>query len=150
MIVGIVLTVALLLFLIAFPRHLKPVVAALAVVWACLGGWVLFDWVRYGERLEKIIATAAYDPTCRDENAPIRVSFQNTNDVAVERLTYTLEGFEPAFRAPISLEAYQPNERRLGPHESYAACRPFRLRSNEQADPARLEWRVTVNSADFE
>ncbi|KQO82259.1 hypothetical protein [Rhizobium sp. Leaf262] len=150
MIVGIVLTAILMCFLIAFPRHLKPVVVGLAIVWACTASWVLFDWLRSGERVEAIIATASFDPSCTDAAAPIRLSFQNTNDVAVRRLTYTLEGFQPAFRASVSFDPYQVSERRLEPHETYAACRPFRLRNNENVDARTLEWRVTVNSAEFE
>ena len=150
MIVGIVLTAALLLFLMAFPRHLKPVVIGLAIVWASTVAWVMFDWWRSGERLNAIVATASFDPSCTEANAPIRVSFQNTNSVAVRRLTYTLEGFEAAFRASVSFDPYQVSERRLEPHETYAACRPFRLRNNENVDARNLEWRVTVNSAEFE
>ena len=150
MIVGVVLTATLLLFLIAYPRHLKPVVISLGVIWACMAVWIVFDWIRSGERLEAIIATATYDTTCQDANAPLRVSFQNTNNVAVRRLTYTLEGFEPAFRASVSFDPYQISERRLEAHETYAACRPFRLRNNENVDPRNLEWRVTINSAEFE
>jgi hypothetical protein len=150
MIVGIVLTAALLLSLIAYPRHLKPVVIGLLIVWASTAAWVLFDWTRSGERVDAIIATASFDQSCTDTNAPIRLSFQNTNDVAVKRLTYTLEGFEAAFRASVSFDPYQVSERRLEPHETYAACRPFRLRNNENVDPRSLEWRVTINSAEFE
>lgn len=150
MIVGVVLTVALLVFLIIYPKHLKPVVIGLAVVWSAAAAWVLFDWLRSGERLEAIVATASFDPTCTERGAPIRVTFQNTNDVAVRRLTYTLEGYEAAFRASVSFDPYQVSERRLEPHESYAACRPFRLRNNENVDPKNLEWRVTVNSAEFD
>lgn len=150
MIVGIVLTAALLLFLIAYPKHLKPVVIGLAVVWAATAAWVLFDWLRTGERVEAIIATASFDPSCTEASAPIRITFQNTNNVPVRRLTYTLEGFEAAFRASVSFDPYQVSERRLEAHESYAACRPFRLRNNENVDPKNLEWRVTINSAEFE
>lgn len=150
MIVGIILTAALLLCLMAYPRHLKPVVTALAVVWAGTAVWVFFDWTRSAERVDAIIATASFDQSCTDANAPIRLSFQNTNNVAVKRLTYTLEGFEAAFRASVSFDPYQVSERRLEPHETYAACRPFRLRNNENVDPKNLEWRVTINSAEFE
>ncbi|WP_432353441.1 hypothetical protein RMR16_009020 [Agrobacterium sp. rho-13.3] len=133
-----------------YPKHLKLIVIGLALVWSSMAAWVVFDWLRSGERLEAIIATASFDPSCTEANAPIRVTFQNTNNVAVNRLTYTLEGFEAAFRASVSFDPYQVSERRLEPHESYAACRPFRLRNNENVDPANLEWRVTVNSAEFE
>ena len=150
MIVGIVLTAALLLSLIAYPRRLKPVVIGLVIVWVGTAAWVLFDWARSGERVDAIIATASFDQSCTDANAPIRLSFQNTNDVAVKRLTYTLEGFEAAFRASVSFDPYQVSERRLEPHETYAACRPFRLRNNENVDPRSLEWRVSINSAEFE
>ncbi|WP_113093789.1 hypothetical protein [Agrobacterium sp. fls2-241-TYG-188a] len=150
MIVGVVLSVALLVFLIIYPRHLKPVVIAFAVIWSATAAWVLFDWLRSGERLEAIVATAAYDATCTEPGAPLRVTFQNTNDVAVRRLTYTLEGFEAAFRASVSFDPYQVSERRLEAHESYGACRPFRLRNNENVDPKTLEWRVTINSAEFD
>lgn len=150
MIVGIVLTAILMSFLIAYPKHLKPIVIGLAVVWSGTVAWVVFDWLRSGERLEAIVATATYDPSCLEANAPIRVTFQNTNSVAVRRLTYTLEGFEAAFRASVSFDPYQISERRLEPHESYGACRPFRLRNNENVDARNLEWRVTVNSAEFE
>lgn len=150
MIVGVVLTLALLVFLIIYPRHLKPVVISLAVVWSATAAWVLFDWLRSGERLEAIVATASFDPTCAEPGAPIRLTFQNTNDVPVRRLTYTLEGYEAAFRASVSFDPYQVSERRLEPHETYAACRPFRLRNNENVDPKKLEWRVTVNSAEFD
>lgn len=150
MILGIVLTAILMCVLIAFPRHLKAIVISLAIVWASTAGWVLFDWLRSGERVEAIVATATFDPSCMEANAPIRVSFQNTNTVAVRRLTYTLEGFEAAFRASVSFDPYQVSERRLEPHETYAACRPFRLRNNEKVDARNLEWRVTVNSAEFE
>jgi hypothetical protein len=150
MIVGVVLTAILLVFLMTYPKHLKLIVIGLALVWSSMAAWVVFDWLRSGERLEAIIATASFDPSCTEANAPIRVAFQNTNNVAVNRLTYTLEGFEAAFRASVSFDPYQVSERRLEPHESYAACRPFRLRNNENVDPANLEWRVTVNSAEFE
>ncbi|KXG85959.1 hypothetical protein [Agrobacterium bohemicum] len=150
MIVGIVLTAILMLFLIAYPKRLKPVVVGLAIVWACTVSWVVFDWWRSGERLNAIIATASFDPTCTDANAPIRLSFHNTNGVSVRRLTYTLEGFEAAFRASASFNPYQVSEHRLEPNETYAACRPFRLRNNENVDPRKLEWRVTIDSAEFD
>lgn len=150
MIVGVVLTVLLLVSLMIYPRHLKPVVIGLALVWSVTAAWVLFDWLRSGERLEAIIATASFDPACTGPDAPIRVTFQNTNDVAVRRLTYTLEGFEAAFRASVSFDPYQVSERRLEAQETYAACRPFRLRNNEHVDPKTLEWRVTINSAEFD
>jgi hypothetical protein len=150
MIVGIVLTAILMLFLIAYPKHLKPVVVALAVVWSATAAWNIFDGMRSGERIKAIIAKASLDPTCTDANAPIRLSFHNTNKVAVRRLTYTLKGFEAAFRASVSFAPYQVSERRLEPNETYAACRPFRLRNNENVDPKTLEWRVTIDSAEFD
>ena len=150
MIFGIVLSAILICALIAYPKHLKKIVAALAIIWAATAAYVLFDWLRAGERVEAIIATASFDPTCVEANAPIRVTFHNTNDVAVRRSTYTLEGFEAAFRASVSFDPYQVSERRLEAQETFAACRPFRLRNNENVDPRNLEWRVTVNSAEFE
>ncbi|MGV1752291.1 hypothetical protein [Agrobacterium sp. CG674] len=150
MIFGIVLSAILICALIAYPKHLKKIVAALAIIWAATAAYVLFDWLRASERVEAIIATASFDPTCVEANAPIRVTFHNTNDVAVRRLTYTLEGFEAAFRASVSFDPYQVSERRLEAQETFAACRPFRLRNNENVDPRSLEWRVTVNSAEFE
>ncbi len=150
MIVGFVLTAALLVFLIAFPSRLKPVVIGLVIVWVATAMWIMFDWIRTGDRLEAIIATASYDTSCQDPRAPIRLSFQNTNDVAVRRLTYTLEGFEAAFRVSVSFDPYQVSERRLEPHETYAACRPFRLGNKENVDPSTLDWRVTLDSAEFD
>ncbi|KAA3512500.1 hypothetical protein RMS29_009580 [Agrobacterium rosae] len=150
MIVGIVLTAILMLFLIAYPKRLKPVVIGLAVIWSGTATWILFDGLRSGERVKAIIATALFDPTCTEANAPIRLSFQNTNNVAVRRLTYTLEGFEAAFRASVSFDPYQISERRIEANETYAACRPFRLRNNETVDPKNLEWRVTIDSAEFD
>lgn len=150
MIVGIVLTAILMLFLIAYPKRLKPVVVGLAIIWSATAAWNVFDGFRSGDRVKAIIATASFDPSCTDANAPIRLSFHNTNSVAVRRLTYTLEGFEAAFRASVSFSPYQVSERRLEPNETYAACRPFRLRNNENADPRKLEWRVTIDSAEFD
>ncbi|NTJ42887.1 hypothetical protein G6L28_09805 [Agrobacterium larrymoorei] len=149
MIVGFVLTAALLLFLIAFPRKLKPIVVGLVVVWVATALWIVFDWMRTGDRLAAIVATASYDTSCQDPRAPIRLSFQNANNIAVRRVTYTLEGFEAAFRVSVSFDPYQVSERRLEPHETYAACRPFRLRNNENVDPSTLDWRVTIDSAEF-
>lgn len=150
MIVGVVLTAVMLLFLLAFPKRVKPVVIGLAAIWASMAAYIVFDWMRSGQRVEAIIATASFDPTCQDPKAPIRLSFQNANDVAVRRITYTLEGFEPAFRASVALDSYQVSERRLEAHETFAACRPFRLRNNENVDPSTLDWRVSVNSAEFD
>lgn len=149
MIVGAVLSAILLLVLIAFPRHLKPVVICLLLIWATTAAFVIFDWWRSGQRLEHVVATASFDPSCADTASPIRVSFRNDNDVALKRLTYTLEGFEPAFRASVSFDPYQVSERRIEAGETFAACRAFRLRNNQNVEPRRLEWRVTVISAEF-
>lgn len=150
MIVGAVLSVILLLTLIAFPRNLKPVVIGLLLIWACTAAFVLHDWWRGNQRLDHVIATAEFDATCPDSALPIRVSFRNDNDVALQRLTYTLEGFEPAFRASVAFDPYQVSERRIEAGQTFAACRAFRLRNNERVEPQRLEWRVTVISAEFD
>jgi hypothetical protein len=149
-IVGAVLSAILLLTLIAFPRHLKPVVICLLLIWATTAAFVIYDWWRGSQRLEHVVATASFDAACPDAALPIRVSFRNDNDVAVQRLTYTLEGFEPAFRASVAFDPYQVSERRIEAGETFAACRAFRLRNNERVEPQRLEWRVTVISAEFD
>lgn len=150
MIVGAVLSAILLLTLIAFPRHLKPVVICLLLIWGATAAFVISDWWRGSQRLGHVVATASFDTTCADPALPIRVSFRNDNDVAVQRLTYTLEGFEPAFRASVAFDPYQVSERRIEAGETFAACRAFRLRNNERVEPQRLEWRVTVISAEFD
>lgn len=150
MIVGAVLSAILLLTLIAFPRHLKPVVICLLLIWSGTATFVIYDWRRSSQRLEHIVATAGFEAACPDPAQPIRVSFRNDNNVAVQRLTYTLEGFEPAFRASVSFDPYQVSERRIEAGETFAACRTFRLRNNERVEPQRLEWRVTVISAEFD
>lgn len=150
MIVGAVLSAVLLLTLIAFPRHLKPVVICLLLIWTATAAFVIYDWRRGSQRLDHVIATAGFDAACTDTAAPIRVSFRNDNDVAIQRLTYTLEGFEPAFRASVAFDPYQVSERRIEAGEIFAACRAFRLRNNERVDPQRLEWRVSVISAEFD
>ncbi|MBO9656536.1 hypothetical protein O3S81_02010 [Agrobacterium sp. SOY23] len=150
MIVGAVLSAILLLTLIAFPRHLKSVVICLLLIWTTTAAFVIYDWWRGSKRLEHIIATADFDASCPDAALPIRVSFRNDNNVAVQRLTYTLEGFEPAFRASVTFDPYQVSERRIEAGETFSACRSFRLRGNERAEPQRLEWRVTVVSAEFD
>ena len=113
MIVGAVLSAVLLLTLIAFPRHLKPVVICLLLIWGATAAFVIYDWWRGGQRLGHVIATASFDAACPDPALPIRVSFRNDNNVAVQRLTYTLEGFEPAFRASVAFDPYQVSERRI-------------------------------------
>ncbi|MGP4667515.1 hypothetical protein [Agrobacterium pusense] len=150
MIVGAVLSAILLLTLIAFPRHLKPVVIGLLLIWAGTAAFVIYDWRRSSQRLEHIVATAGFEAACPDPALPIRVSFRNDNNVAIQRLTYTLEGFEPAFRASVSFDPYQVSERRIEAGETFAACRTFRLRNNERVEPQRLEWRITVISAEFD
>jgi hypothetical protein len=150
-IVGAVLSAILLLTLIAFPRHLKSVVICLLVIWTATAAFVIYDWRRGSQRLDHVVATAGFDAAaCTDPALPIRVSFRNDNNVAVQRLTYTLEGFEPAFRASVSFDPYQVSERRIEAGETFAACRSFRLRNNERVEPQRLEWRVTVISAEFD
>jgi hypothetical protein len=149
-IVGAVLSAILLLTLIAFPRHLKPAVICLLLIWTTTAAFVIYDWWRGSKRIEHIVATASFDASCADPALPIRVSFRNDNNVAVQRLTYTLEGFEPAFRASVAFDPYQVSERRIEASETFAACRSFRLRNNERVEPQRLEWRVTVISAEFD
>ncbi len=149
MIVGAVLSAILLISLIAFPRHLKSVVIGLLLIWTTTAAFVIYDWQRGSQRLEHIIATASFDAACPDPALPIRVSFRNDNAVAVQRLTYTLEGFEPAFRASVAFDPYQVSERRIEAGQTFSACRSFRLRNNERVQPQRLEWRVTVISAEF-
>ena len=97
-----------------------------------------------------LLSPAGFDAACPDAALPIRVSFRNDNNVAVQRLTYTLEGFEPAFRASVSFDPYQVSERRIEAGETFSACRAFRMRNNERVEPQRLEWRVTVISAEFD
>lgn len=150
MIVGAVLSAILLLTLIAFPRHLKSVVICLLLIWTTTAAFVIYDWRRGNQRLDHIVASAEFDAACPDAVLPIRVSFRNDNNVAVQRLTYTLEGFEPAFRASVSFDPYQVSERRIEAGETFAACRAFRMRNNERVEPQRLEWRVTVISAEFD
>ncbi|NTE35013.1 hypothetical protein [Agrobacterium tumefaciens] len=150
MIVGAVLSAILLLTLIAFPRHLKSVVICLLLIWTATAAFVIYDWWRGNQRLDHIVASAGFDASCPDAALPIRVSFRNDNNVAVQRLTYTLEGFEPAFRASVSFDPYQVSERRIEAGETFSACRAFRMRNNERVEPQRLEWRVTVISAEFD
>ena len=150
MIVGAVLSAILLLTLIAFPRHLKSVVICLLLIWTATAAFVIYDWRRGNQRLDHIVASAAFDSVCPDAALPIRVSFRNDNDVAVQRLTYTLEGFEPAFRASVSFDPYQVSERRIEAGETFFFFLAFRMRNNESVEPQRLEWRVTVISAEFE
>lgn len=150
MIVGIALTVLLLVMAIIFPQRMKSILAGILAVWLAFALWVYYDSVRSANRLNNIVATAALDATCTDPLAPMRITFENKNDVAVQHLTYTLEGFEKAFRSSVALDGYQPNARRLEAGETYSACRSFRMRNNETANPATLEWRVTINSAVFE
>ena len=113
MIVGIALTVVLLIVALLRPQRMKPVLAGIMLVWVASAIWLYVDNVRSEKRLVNIIATASFDSTCADPEMPIRVTFDNRNNVAVEHLTYTLEGFEPAFRASVSLDAYQVSARRL-------------------------------------
>lgn len=150
MIVGIALTVVLLIVALLRPQKMKPVLAGIMLVWVSSAIWIYLDNVRTEKRLINIVATASFDAACTDPQMPIRLTFENRNDVAVEHLTYTLEGFEKAFRSSVALDGYQPNARRLEAGETYSACRSFRMRNNQTANPSTLDWRVTINSAVFE
>jgi hypothetical protein len=149
MIFGIVLTALLLLFLIKFPRFLKPVVSIIAVIWIVMAGLVFYDWTKSSERRELLIGSAKLDPSCTDPNLPLLVTFDNRSDAPTAQFTYRIEGFLPAFRAPVTLDAYQTANVRIEAGASYSACRAFRMKSSESADPAKLEWRVSVESALF-
>lgn len=150
MIVGAILTAILVLFGIAFPSRIRLVIGALIVVWISTAIFIVFDARQTTARLARITGTAALDSTCTDNRTPLRVTFVNNNDRAVLHFTYTIEGFEPAFRVPIARDSYQPGNIRLNAGETYSACRNYSMPGTERTDPARLEWKVTVNSADFE
>jgi len=149
-IVAAVLSALLLVTLIAFPRYLKPAVLCLGLVWGVTAAIVVFDGFRGGNRLENIVATAAFDATCTDPALPVQVSFRNDNRVAVKRLTYTLEGFEQDVGVSVAFNPYQTSDKRIEPGESFATCRAYRLRNNERVDASTLNWRVTINSAEFD
>jgi hypothetical protein len=149
MIFGIVLTALLLLFLIKFPRFLKPVVSIIAVIWIVMAGLVFYDWAKSTERRELLIGSAKLDASCTDPNLPLLVTFDNRSDAPATQFTYRIEGFLPAFRTPVTLDAYQISNVRIEAGASYSACRAFRMKSSENADPALLEWRVSVESALF-
>ncbi|MDS7597588.1 hypothetical protein [Agrobacterium tumefaciens] len=150
MIFAAVLSALLLMTLIAFPRYLKPAVLCLGLVWGTTAAFVMYDWFQGGKRLEHVIATAALDTTCSDPASPLRVTIRNGNSVAVTHLTYTLEGFEPGFRVSVVFEPYQASNVRIEPDGTLTVCRAFRLRNNERVEPSRLEWLVTINSAEFD
>lgn len=149
MIVGIAATLLLLAFLIGFPRHLKPVVSLIGIVWLVMGVSLIFDWQRGNARRASVIGSAMIDPSCTDPRAPLRLTFDNQSDATALRLTYRVEGFQPAFRVPVASDTYQISQVPIGPGESYSACRSFRMGSGETGDPAMLEWRVTIDSAEF-
>lgn len=150
MIVGVVASIVLALFAFVFPQRMKLVLIALVIVWVASAAAIYWETVKSSERFSKIIASAKWDTTCNDPKAPLRITFKNDNQVAVLKLNYTLEGFEPAFRASVSYDGYQSSNVRIAAGESYSACRPFHMRSSENAAPASLNWVVTVNSAEFE
>lgn len=150
MIVGAILTAILVLFAFIYPHRIKYVLAGLAIVWIGTAVSIYLETVRTAERLLKIVATAAIDPTCPDPKSPLRLTFRNDNTMAVHKITYTIEGFEQAFRSAVSYDGYQVSNIPLNAGESYSACRPYRMRSNESSNPANLDWLVTVNSAQFE
>ncbi|WP_313615980.1 hypothetical protein [Agrobacterium sp.] len=150
MIVGIVASLVLALFAFAFPQRMKLVLAGLVIVWVGSAIAIYWETVKTGERLAKIVATAVWDETCTDPKAPLRITFKNDNASPVLKLNYTLEGFEPAFRASVAYDGYQRSNVRIAAGESYTACRAFRMRSSENAEPSGLNWVVTVNSAEFE
>lgn len=149
MIFGIVLTALLLLFLIKFPRFLKPVVSIIALIWIATAALVFYDWSKTNERRALLVGSAKLDDSCSDPRMPLLVTFENRSDAAVQQFTYRLEGYQPAFRAPMTLDPYQTSNVVIEAGDSYSACRAFRLKSNETVDPAILEWRVTVDSAIF-
>lgn len=149
MIFGVVLTALLLLFLIKFPRFLKPVVAVIALIWIVTAALVFYDWAKTNERRAQFVGSAKLDASCTDPKLPLLVTFENRSDAAVQQFTYRIEGFQPAFRAPATLDSYQTSQVTIEAGQSYSACRSFRMKSNENVDPAILEWRVSVESAVF-
>lgn len=149
MIIGFIITAALLVYLIAIPRHLKPVAAILAAVWAVTAVLVFYDHLKSNERQDNIVSTAVIDASCEDPRAPLKVSFENRNDVPVRKLTYKIEAFEPAFRVSVVVEPYQISEVEVAAGATYSACRAFRMRNGEKSDPAKLDWKVSILSAQF-
>ena len=150
MIVGIIASIVLAGFAFVFPQRMKLVLTALVIVWVASAAMIYWETVKASERLTRIVATAAIDPTCTDPKLPLRITFKNDNSSAILKLGYTLEGFEPAFRASVAYDGYQSSNVRIAAGESYSACRAFRMRGSESASPATLNWVVTVNSAEFE
>lgn len=149
MIFGVVLTALLLLFLIKFPRFLKPVVSIIALIWIVTAALVFYDWAKTNERRDLLIGSAKLDASCSDARLPLLVTFENRSDADVTQFTYRIEGYQPAFRAPATLDSYQTSTVAIEAGQSYSACRAFRMKSNENVDPAMLEWRVSVESAVF-
>lgn len=149
MIFGIVVTALLLVFLIKFPRFLKPVVSSIAVIWILMAALVFYDWYKTSERREQLIGSAKLDVSCTDARLPLLVNFENRSDAAVTHFTYRIEGFQPAFRAPATLDSYQTANVTIEAGATYSACRAFRMKSSENVDPAILEWQVSVESAVF-
>ena len=83
MIVGIIASIVLAGFAFVFPQRMKLVLTALVIVWVASAAMIYWETVKASERLTRIVATAAIDPTCTDPKLPLRITFKNDNSSAI-------------------------------------------------------------------